>query len=62
MTFLVATKKVEQLPQWVKVTEGFKTDSDAGFLKRAGVASFDDPNYERYSRRGNLGEFMQHLV
>ena len=51
MTFLVATKKVEQLPQWVKVTEVFKTDSDAGFLKRAGVASFDDPNYERYSQR-----------
>jgi hypothetical protein len=51
MTFLVATKKVEQLPQWVKVTEVFKTDSDAGFLKRAGVSSFDDPNYERYSQR-----------
>jgi hypothetical protein len=51
MTFLVTTRKVEQLPQWVKVTEVFKTDSDAGFLKRAGVSSFDDPNYERYSHR-----------
>jgi hypothetical protein len=51
MTFLVATKKVEQLPHWVKVTDVFKTDSDAGFLKRAGVSSFDDPNYERYSQR-----------
>jgi len=50
MTFLVTTRKVEQLPQWVKVTEVFKTDSDAGFLKRAGVSSFDDPNYERYSQ------------
>ena len=51
MTFLVTTRKVEQLPQWVKVTDVFKTDSDAGFLKRAGVNSFDDPNYERYSQR-----------
>jgi hypothetical protein len=51
MTFLVTTRKVEQLPQWVKVTEVFKTDSDASFLKRAGVSSFDDPNYERYSQR-----------
>jgi hypothetical protein len=51
MTFVVTTRKLEQLSQWVKVTEVFKTDSDAGFLKHAGVSSFDDPNYERYSQR-----------
>jgi hypothetical protein len=51
MTFVVATRKLEQQPNWVRVTEVFKTDSDAAFLKRAGVMSFDDPNYERYSRR-----------
>lgn len=51
MAFVVANKKLEQLPQWVKVTEVFKTDSDAPFLKRAGVASFDDPRYEKYSQR-----------
>lgn len=51
MTFVVATRKLEGLPQWVKVTEVFKTDSDAAFLKRAGVTSFDDPNYEKYSQR-----------
>jgi hypothetical protein len=51
MTFVVATRKLEQLPQWIKVTDVFRTDSDAGFLKRAGVSSFDDPNYERYSQR-----------
>jgi hypothetical protein len=51
MTFVVTTRKLEQLPKWVKVTDVFKTDSDAGFLKHAGVASFDDPNYERYSQR-----------
>jgi hypothetical protein len=51
MTFVVTTRKLEQLSQWVKVSEVFKTDSDAGFLKHAGVSSFDDPNYERYSQR-----------
>jgi len=51
MTFVVATRKLEQQPQWVKVSEVFKSDSDAAFLKRAGVSGFDDPNYERYSQR-----------
>lgn len=51
MTFVVATRKLEQLPQWVKVTEVFKTDSDAAFLRRAGVCGFDDPRYEKYSQR-----------
>jgi hypothetical protein len=51
MTFVVGTKKLEQLPQWVKVTDVFKTDSDAGFLKRAGITGFDDPRYEKYSQR-----------
>lgn len=51
MTFVVATRKLEQLPQWVKVTEVFKTDSDAPFLKRAGVTGFEDPRYEKYSQR-----------
>src|SRR6266516_5746719 len=51
MTFVVGTRKLEQLPQWVKVTEVFKSDSDAAFLRRAGVSGFDDPNYERYSQR-----------
>lgn len=51
MTFVVATKKLAQLPHWVKVTDVFKSDSDAEFLKRAGVTNFDDPNYKRYSQR-----------
>jgi hypothetical protein len=51
MTFVVATKKLEQMPQWVKVTDIFKTDSDASFLKRAGVNGFDDQRYEKYSQR-----------
>lgn len=51
MTFVVGTKKLEQLPQWVKVADVFKTDSDAAFLKRAGVKGFEDSRYEKYSQR-----------
>lgn len=51
MTFVVATQKLAQMPHWVKVTDVFKSDSDAIFLKRAGVSGFDDPKYERYSER-----------
>jgi hypothetical protein len=50
MTFIVATKQLEQAPHWVKVTDVFRTDSDATFLKRAGVKGFDDPDY-LYSQR-----------
>lgn len=51
MTFVVATRKLEQLPHWVRVTEVFRTDSDRPFLKRAGVTSLDDPRAEKYSQR-----------
>ncbi len=51
MTFVVATRKLEQLPQWVKVSEVFKSDSDRPFLKRAGITDLDDPRAERYSKR-----------
>lgn len=51
MTFVVATKKLEQLPQWVKVTEVFKTDEDAPFLERAGIEKVNDPRYKKYSQR-----------
>lgn len=51
MTFVVATKKLEQSPRWVKVTEVFKTDSDRPFLRRAGITDLDDPRAEKYSQR-----------
>ena len=51
MTFVVSTKKLEQIPHWVKVTEVFKSDSDRPFLKRAGITDFDDPRAEKYSQR-----------
>ena len=51
MTFVVATKKLDQLEQWVKVSEVFKSDSDRPFLKRAGITDLDDPRGEKYSQR-----------
>src|SRR5581483_7011907 len=32
-------------------TDVFKTDSDAPFLKKAGVKDFDDPRYKKYTQR-----------
>lgn len=49
-TFVVASNAVLALPNWVKVTDVF-TKSDGELLRAAGVQSFDDPNYERYSER-----------
>lgn len=51
MTFVVATRKLEQLPHWVKVSDVFKTDEDAPFLVRAGVEKVDDPLFMKYSQR-----------
>ena len=51
MTFVVATRKLEQQAHWVKVSDVFKINGDGDFLKRAGVSGFDDPRYEKYSKR-----------
>ena len=50
-TFVVASKQLAQLPNWVSVTEVFKQSGDRDFLKKAGVVGFDDPRYDRYSER-----------
>ena len=51
MTFVVRTRKLEQLPHWVKVSDVFQTESDRPFLARAGITQLDDPRAERYSKR-----------
>ena len=51
MAFVVSTRKLEQLPHWVRVSDVFKTTSDREFLKKAGVTDFDDPRVEKYSQR-----------
>jgi len=51
MTFVVATRKLEQMPHWVKVSDVFKTDEDAPFLERAGIEKVNDPRFKKYSQR-----------
>jgi hypothetical protein len=51
MAFVVATRKLARLPHWVKVSDVFKTDQDAPFLKRAGITDLDDPRFTKYSQR-----------
>lgn len=51
MTFVVATKKLESLAQWVRVSDVFKTDEDAPFLARSGIEMINDPRYTKYSQR-----------
>ncbi|MDF7826485.1 DUF262 domain-containing protein [Pontiellaceae bacterium B12227] len=50
-TFVVSSKAMAQLPNWVSVTEVFSTSSDTPFLKKAGVTSLDDPLLVRYTTR-----------
>lgn len=51
LTFVVGTKKLAAMPNWVSVSEVMKNSSDATFLKKAGVTAFDDPKYDKYSDR-----------
>jgi hypothetical protein len=51
MTFVVASKALAQQKNWVSVTKAFKSDNDSQILKAAGVESFDDLNFEKYSAR-----------
>lgn len=51
LTFVVANSKIASAPNWVSVSEVFKDNSDKSFLAKAGVSSFDDPRYDKYSER-----------
>jgi hypothetical protein len=50
-TFVVASKNLAALPNWVSVTQVFSTEGDAQLLKKASITSFDDPRFQRYSDR-----------
>lgn len=50
-TFVVAgSRALSTDPRWVKVSDVFKGDNDTRILKRL-VESFDDPLFDKYSRR-----------
>lgn len=50
-TFVVASRALQSQPHWVSVSEVFKTANDSTILKKAGVISFDDPRFQKYSER-----------
>lgn len=50
-TFVVASKNLAALPNWVSVTDVFKSDGDGEILKKAGVTSLDDPRCAKYTAR-----------
>jgi len=50
-TFVVASRNLLSQPQWVSVSAVFKTGNDAEILKKAGISSFDDPRFQKYSDR-----------
>lgn len=51
-TFVVASKNLLAQPNWVSVSEVFKS-SDTAILESTGIESFKDPRYQKYSERLN---------
>ena len=50
-TFVVASRNLLSQPQWVSVSEIFGNANDAELLERAGIESFKDPRFQKYSDR-----------
>jgi hypothetical protein len=50
-TFVVASKSLLSQPNWVSVSQVFRTASDAEILEKAGIESFKDPRFQKYSDR-----------
>lgn len=49
--FVVFSKQLAALPNWVSVTEVYKSADNQAFLKKAGLAGWDDPRFAKYSER-----------
>lgn len=50
-TFVVASKQIEALPQWINLTEVFSDKSEFEIIRAAGVEDMDDPRISKYSDR-----------
>lgn len=50
-TFVVASRALAQLPNWVSVSDIFTSTGDSQLLRKAGVTSFDDPRIDKYVSR-----------
>ena len=49
-TFVVSSRGLLAMPNWVPVSEVFKS-SDTTILQKAGITGFDDPRYQKYLDR-----------
>jgi hypothetical protein len=49
-TFVVGSRQIEALPNWVRVADVF-TKNDLELLQAAGITDLNDPRYQRYSER-----------
>jgi hypothetical protein len=50
-TFVVSSKNLLSQPNWVSVSHVFRTANDAEILEKAGIESFKDPRFQKYSDR-----------
>lgn len=50
-TFVVSSKNLVSQPNWVSVSHVFRTANDAEILEKAGIESFKDPRFQKYSDR-----------
>lgn len=51
LVFVVASRNLAARPNWVSVSDVFKSSSDTPFLVKAGVTSLEDPKFQKYSDR-----------
>jgi hypothetical protein len=52
LTFVVASKRLKQQPNWVSVTDVLISDAqDADIMERLGVHSMRDPRYKKFASR-----------
>jgi hypothetical protein len=51
MTFVVASRALQSQPQWVSVSEVFRTANDLQILTKAGITAMDDPRCQKYLQR-----------
>lgn len=50
-TFVVASRNLKAMPNWLSVSEVFRCANDAELIEKAGVESFRDPRFQKYSDR-----------
>jgi hypothetical protein len=53
MTFIIKVNWISKLPNWISVSDVFKSDDNTKFLQAAGVTSFNDPRFGPYNTRLN---------